>query len=110
VGAAFLVVAADTKIWTSGREGAALFPATGRIGLIWDTRGLINAWRKSWVELLAGGPARPVYCPDRIEVESVVTGGVAAYPGYEIRVVSIRPAVGAATIDFRDGWPLEMVG
>jgi hypothetical protein len=110
VEAAFLVVAADAKVWSSVREGAALFPATAGIGLIWDTRQLINSWRKSWLELLDGGPARPVYCPDRVEVESVATGRVDAYPAHEIRVVSIRPAVGAATIDFRDGWPLAMVG
>jgi hypothetical protein len=105
---AFLAVAADRPVWKSDREGAALLASDPGVCLTWDTRGVLSTWRHSWAELLAGGPARPLYSPDRIEIETLLTAPVGAYTNHELRVASIRPAPDSSSIEFTNGWPTDV--
>jgi hypothetical protein len=104
--AAFLVVAATVRTWASERDCVALFDAAPGVCLRWRTDEMVKSWPKAWKDLLAGGPARPVYAPAEIEVESIARTPVVAYPGYELRTVAVRPAPASGRLAFADGWPI----
>jgi hypothetical protein len=107
VDAAFLVVAATQRAWESERPYVPLFDLPVGAALRWRSRDTIEWWSGAWKELLASGPARPVRVPAELEVEAIARATVAAYPGYELRTVAVRPTSGSGYLRLENGWPID---
>lgn len=107
VDAAFLVVAAPEHTWASDRPYVAFFDMLPGAALRWSTRDTIERWPSAWIELLAGGPARPVTIPAEIEIEAIARASVAAYPGYELRTIAVRPVPDSGAVALDNGWPID---
>ena len=107
VDAAFLVVAATEHTWASDRPYVAFFDLPPGAALRWPTRNTIERWPSAWNELLAGGPARPVTIPAEIEIEAIARAPVAAYPGYELRTIAVRPVPDTGSVVLGNGWPID---
>src|SRR5581483_11694717 len=92
---AYLICAARTTTWASGRNCVELFPSESRQAVTLDSHSLFARNRAAWNGLLLGGRARPTSIPAEIVVEPIAATTCALVPGYEIRAVRVTPGGGS---------------
>lgn len=114
VEAAYLVVAAKTKIWNSKRECVELFDfgyreePEGKIEETeWYSRFFFSHWSAAWRDLLGGGSGRLIWVPQVIWTRAIGRWKLPHYPEYELRAIRAYPSsLTTEELHFRDGWPV----
>jgi len=110
VESAVVAVAAPGQTWRSRRDGVELFaqPAAGE-GMTrdWSTRFFFTAYSKAWEAMYRQARARPVRLPETTYLGWGGDAPLAAFAGYELRVLTVSGA--DDTLALVDGWPLPRV-
>lgn len=75
--------------WAGRRACAELFDREND-GRVWETRWMLEEWRKTWDDLLAHGKGRPARVPARVRVRLSGSSPVSAFPGHEARCIEVR--------------------